>query len=41
MSGTLLAEGLFNARGEQLRLVYALLVETKLLSMLTAAVKDR
>ncbi|MEG0451091.1 MAG: hypothetical protein RR595_14630, partial [Lysinibacillus sp.] len=41
MSGKLLAEGLFNAKGEQLRLIYALIVETKMLSMLTAAVKDQ
>ena len=41
MSGKLLAEGLFNAKGEQLRLIYALIVETKMLSMLTAAVKDK
>lgn len=40
MDGKLLAQGLLNARGDELRLVYALLVETKMLQLLTSRVKD-
>ena len=40
MNGRLLAQGLLNAKGDDLRLVYALLMETKMLDLLTARVKD-
>lgn len=40
MDGRLLAQGLLQAKGDELRLVYALLVETKMLQLLTSRVKD-
>ena len=40
MNGKLLAQGLLHAKGDELRLVYALLVETKMLQLLTSRVKD-
>ena len=40
MNGKLLAQGLLHAKGDELRLVYALIVETKMLDMLVARVKD-
>lgn len=40
MNGKLLAQSLLQAKGDELRLVYALLVETKMLQLLTSRVKD-
>lgn len=40
MDGKRLAQGLIGAEGEDLRLVYALLVETKMLDLLVAKAKD-
>mgnify|MGYP003455503581 CR=1 FL=1 len=40
MDGKILAQGLLQAKGDELRLVYALLVETKMHEMIVAKAKD-